>query len=341
MATTAQGVAPGPAEVELAGAPPASSPLAQTPRPGATRDRPQAADAGTPADHALLVLMALIWGVNFSVLKVGARYFASPAAFNGVRVLVALAALAALAAARPAARPSRRDALRLVLLGVLGHGVYQFFFIEGLARSETGTTALILAGGPAFVGLVGRLLGTERPTARAWGAIALQLAGVAGVVFGSAAAAGRGPGGATAAGVALTVAASVSWAFYAVLLKPYTRRIDGVQVAAWTLVGGALTLGLAALPAVAAGALSALPAAGWGALLYSGLLALALSYVFYYRGVRTVGPVRTAMYTNLQPVVALGVGAVALGERPGAWQLAGALFIGLGLIAASRGGGQA
>jgi drug/metabolite transporter (DMT)-like permease len=230
-----------------------------------------------------------------------------------------------------------------VLLGVLGHGVYQFFFIEGLARSETGTTALILAGSPAFIGIVGRVLGVERPSARAWGAIALQLAGMAGVVFGSASAAGRGlPGhglrGATPAGVALTVAASLSWAFYAVLLKPYTRRIDGVQVAAWTLGGGALTLGVAALPAVARGALGALPPAAWGALCYSGVLALALSYVFYYRGVRTVGPVRTAMYGNLQPVVALGVGFVVLGERPGAWALVGASLIGLGLFAASRAG---
>ena len=67
---------------------------------------------------------------------------------------------------------------------------------------------------------------------------------------------------------------------------------------------------------------------------YSGVLALA--YLFYYRGVRTVGAVRTAMYTNLQPVVALGVGFVALGERPGAWQIVGAVLIGAGLLAPRR-----
>lgn len=342
MATTAQGLAPGPSDVEPAGTPVAPAPLASTPRPGATRDTPQTAagaSEATPADHALLVLMAVIWGVNFSVLKVGTRYVA-PATFNGARVLLALVALAGVAAARRAPGPSRRDAVRLVLLGVLGHGVYQLLFIEGLARTETGTTALIFAGGPAFIGIVGRLLGVERPSARAWGAIGLQLAGMAGVVFGAATAgaavAGAAPR-ATPAGVLLILAASLAWAFYAVLLKPYTRRVDGVQVAAWTLLGGALTLGLSAVPAVARGALGALPAAGWGAMFYSGVLALALSYVFYYRGVRTVGPVRTAMYGNLQPVVALGVGFVVLGERPGPWQLAGASLIGAGLLVATRG----
>ncbi|HEY0779891.1 MAG TPA: EamA family transporter [Gemmatirosa sp.] len=304
MTTTVQGVAPGPSDV-------------------------------VPADHALLVLMALIWGVNFSVLKVGTRDV-DPATFNGARVLLATATLAIAAAVRRARRPSPGDALRLVLLGMLGHGVYQLCFIEGLARSESGTTALILAGGPAFIAIVGRMLGTERPTARAWGGIALQVGGVAGVVLGAAAAR---PAGAqnTATGVLLVVAASLTWSVYAVLLRPLATRVDGVQVAAWTLVGGALTIGAAAVPAIAHGALGALSAAGWAAMGYSGVLALSLAYLFYYRGVRTVGAVRTAMYTNLQPVVALGVGSVALGERPGGWQLAGAALIGAGLVASRDG----
>ncbi len=330
MATTVQGLAPGPSDVAPEPAP--------TPRPGATRTTPPSgaqsasAAAGTRADHALLVLMALIWGVNFSVLKVGTRYV-DPATFNGARVLLATLVLAVAAAVRRAPAPSRADALRLVLLGVLGNGVYQLCFIEGLARSESGTTALILAGGPAFIGIIGRLVGTERPSARAWGGIALQVAGVAGVVFGAAAA--MPAAGATNApvGVLLVVAASLAWSVYAVLLKPLARRVDGVQVAAWTLAGGALTLGAAAVPAIARGALGALPVQGWAAMAYSGVLALSVAYLFYYRGVRTVGAVRTAMYTNLQPVVALGVGFVALGERPGGWQLVGAGLIGAGLLA--------
>ncbi len=341
MSTTVQGVAPGPADVDAGEFPPAAAP-----RPGATRDSSpptaaadaSASGAGSPADHALLVLMAVIWGVNFSVLKVGTRYV-DPATFNGVRVLLATAVLATAAAVRRAPRPSRADALRLVLLGVFGHGLYQLLFIEGLARTETGTTALIFAGGPAFVGVVGRLLGVERPSARAWGGIGLQLAGMAGVVFGSATAAATRAGG-SASGTLFVLAASLTWSCYAVLLKPYTRRVDGVQLAAWTAAGGALTLGVSSLPAVARGALGALPPAGWAAMLYSGVLALALAYLFYYRGVRTVGPVRAAMYTNLQPVVALLVGFTVLGERPGAWQLAGAALIGAGLVA-SRGPSRA
>lgn len=331
MATTVQGLAPGPSDVAPAG--PVLVP-ALTPRPGATRATPDpSASGGTRTDHLLLVLMALIWGVNFSVLKVGTHYV-DPATFNGARVLLATAVLGAVAVFRRAPRPSAADAVRLVLLGILGHGIYQLCFIEGLARTASGATALILAGSPALIGIIGRLLGVERPNARAWGGIALQLAGVAGVVFGAARASGvHGASTSATTGVLLVLAASLSWSVYVVLLKPLTRRIDGIQLAAWTLVGGALTLGASAVPAILRGALGALPAAGWAAMLYSGVLALSVAYLFYYRGVRTVGAVRTAMYTNLQPVVALGVGVVALGERPGVWQLAGAALIGVGLVA--------
>ncbi len=330
MATTVQGLAPGPSDVALAGTPPGP---ATTPRPGATRTTPPPPPTtSTRTDHALLVLMAAIWGVNFGVLKIGTRYV-DPATFNGTRVLLAALVLGAVAAFRSAPRPSRADALRLVLLGVLGHGVYQFCFIEGLARTASGTTALILAGGPALVGIVGRVLGVERPSGRAWGGIALQLAGMAGVVLGSATDTADARGGNPIAGVLLVLAASLTWSFYAVLLKPLTQRVDGVQLSAWTLLGGALTLGASAVPAIARGALGSLGVVGWAAMSYSGVFALSIAYLFYYRGVRTVGAVRTAMYTNLQPVVALAVGFFALGERPGGWQLAGAALIGAGLVA--------
>jgi drug/metabolite transporter (DMT)-like permease len=69
---------------------------------------------------------------------------------------------------------------------------------------------------------------------------------------------------------------------------------------------------------------------------YSAVLAMVVAYLFYYRGVRVVGPVRTAMFSNLQPIVALAVAAVTLGERPGPWQLAGAGAIAAGIVVSRR-----
>lgn len=279
-----------------------------------------------------LVLMALIWAVNYSVVKYGMRTLA-PLAYNGIRVSLAAVVLAVLAAARGVSWPPRRRTAPLLALGVLGNGVYQLFFIFGLAHSRAGTAALMFGASPAFIALLARARGTEHVSARRWSGIALQLAGVAYVVLGSTTA---GVGEDTPLGVALILAGTLCWATYTVLLKPYTACVDGVHVAAITMAGGAVPIALVALPAVRAAPWHAVPPSVWGALTYSGVMALVVAYLLWYRGVRVLGPTRTAMYGNLQPLLALVVAWLALGERPTPWQALGAACLMTGLLLSGR-----
>ena len=55
----------------------------------------------------LLLLMATIWGINFSVLKYGTQYIA-PLAFNGARIPIAAAAQLGIAGAMRLERVPRR-----------------------------------------------------------------------------------------------------------------------------------------------------------------------------------------------------------------------------------------
>jgi drug/metabolite transporter (DMT)-like permease len=52
----------------------------------------------------------------------------------------------------------------------------------------------------------------------------------------------------------------------------------------------------------------------WAGLLYSAFLSIGLAYLLWYRGVARLGGSRTAIYSNLTPVVALAAGALWLGE---------------------------
>jgi drug/metabolite transporter (DMT)-like permease len=176
----------------------------------------------------------------------------------------------------------------------------------------------------------------ERPPRRAWLGVALQLVGVGAVVLGTSGRAGVAGGRATLAGSLLLLGAALCWAFYAVLLKRYTERVHPLQMSAWTMAGGVLLLGAFATPAWLATEWRAVPLAGWGAVVYSGIGALVIAYLFYYRGVRVLGPTRTAMFSNLQPLIALTVAYFTLGETPTVWQLAGAGSIMTGLLV-SRG----
>ncbi len=277
---------------------------------------------------ASLVLMALIWGVNFSVVKYGTELL-SPLAFNAARILLAAVALALVAFLPRRAHISRRDLVGLLLLGVLGNGLYQVLFIEGVALTRAGDAALVIAASPAFIALIGRIRGVERIRGRGAAGIALSILGIGFVVYSGTRMAVEG---ASVAGDLLVLAGSLSWALYTVLLTPYTHRIDGLTLSAYTMIGGAVVLELIALPAVLSLSWRAVPAAAWLAVLYSGLGALVIAYLFWYRGVRVIGPTRTAMYANLQPVFALIVAWAMLAERPTPWQGVGAVCIMSGLL---------
>lgn len=291
------------------------------PTPGVVRSRVSLTDG-------LLVAMALIWGVNASVMKLGVTEM-PPLVFNAARLGLASIALVVLALGVRETHLTRRDVAMLLVLGVLGTGLYQFFMIEGLARTRAGTTALILSSGPAFVALFGRLLGIERITRRGMIGIGLSMVGIAFVALTQPEALTRR---ATLLGSALVLIGCICWSLFAVLIKPYANRLDGRVVTAVTIVGGTLPLSLLALPALDRTAWDELSLATWGAIVYAGLASMVIAYLFWNRGVRLLGPTRTAAFGNLQPIFALAAARVILGEKPGVWQLVGAVAIIAGVL---------
>jgi drug/metabolite transporter (DMT)-like permease len=275
--------------------------------------------------------MALIWGVNISVVKYGTT--AMPAlAYNGLRVVLAAAALLLICVVAKAPWPNRGDTLRLLSMGLLGNGIYQILFAEGVSRTKAGNAALVLAATPALIALLLWLKHSERPSMRALAGIALSLAGVVLIVGTSAFAATRE----TLWGDALMLAACVCWALFTVLLKPFMMRVHSLQLALLTMVGGLPPILLAAAGDLARLEWSAVPGLAWLSMIFSGLGALVLAYLLWYHGVRVLGPTRTAMYANLQPAIALIFAWVLLSEVPNPVQWIGALGIITGLLLARK-----
>jgi drug/metabolite transporter (DMT)-like permease len=278
--------------------------------------------------EAALVAMAVIWGVNFSVVKFGTT-LVDPLAYNGVRVALAAAILCVIVLLGGGPLPPRKTMIALLGLGVLGNGVYQFLFVEGIAHSRASDTALVVAASPAFIAIIGRVRGVERVTRRSVIGIALSVIGIGLVVLSTM---DSSDARASFFGDLLVLAGSLSWAFYTVLLKPYTDHVNGLQLSALTMTGGAIMLLVVAAPAIVHAPWGSVPAIGWSALIYSGIFALVIAYYFWYRGVRVIGPTRTAMYSNLQPVIGVGMAWLLLHETPTAWQLVGAVSIMSGLL---------
>ena len=90
--------------------------------------------------EALLVLMSIIWGMNFAVMKYGTDVL-EPLAYNGVRLVLGSAVMYGILKFRKEPRLPWSDIRGLMWLGALGTGLYQLFFITGLAMTRAGKLA--------------------------------------------------------------------------------------------------------------------------------------------------------------------------------------------------------
>ena len=281
-----------------------------------------------------LVALALIWGANFSIVKVALEEL-SPIAFNAIRFPVAsLLLYVILRANGQVSLPERADRLRVVGLGVLGNVLYQNLFIFGLALTTAGNGSLLLSTVPIWTVLLSVFLGHEHPSPLVWTGVFATLVGMILVVAGGP---GLQLGGESLLGDLLMVAAAIAWSFYTVGSRNLIRRYGPLRVTAWTMWVGTIGLFLLGLPDILGTALGEVSVGAWLAVLYAGCFALTTAYVIWTRGVERIGSARTAAYSNLVPVVAMLVAWPWLGERPTLVQLGGAAVILIGISLAGMG----
>jgi len=282
----------------------------------------------------LLLLMAAIWGTNYAVVKQTLREML-PLSFNAVRFsLASILLFFALRLSEGGFLLDRRDFRRILVLGAIGHTLYQLLFICGIAITTASLSALMLATSPLFVVLIDLLMGVEKPSRRIVFGVLLSLAGVFMLVVGSSS--GLTSSERQVIGGALVLAGSVCWAAYTVFSKPYLVRYSPLRFTATTMILGTIILDLLAIPSLLAEEWQAISFEGWVGLAYSLGLAVVLGYVIWEIGVQKVGPGRTAIYQNLIPVIATAVSCLWLGETIGGAQIVGAGMVFLGIYLTRR-----
>jgi drug/metabolite transporter (DMT)-like permease len=281
-----------------------------------------------------LLLMTFFWGSNFTVIKVALTEMPGPA-FNGLRMLLAAGVFVALIAWREdlvgkvRAIP-RTDWPTIVALSLIGHGLYQYLFLAGVARTSASNSALIFGFTPVTVGLLSAWLGHERPGAFRWAGTAVSLVGIYFVV-------GHGAwqGTSSLTGDAMIFAAMLCWAYYTVWSKPLLARHSPLFMTGVTMAIGTAVYAPFALLWLRGVDLAAFSVGAWAGIVYSALFSLVAAYVIWYTAVQQLGGSRTSMYSNIVPLVAMGIAAVVLGEPLTASKMAGAAAV-LGGVALTR-----
>ena len=291
----------------------------------------------------LLLLMTLIWGTNYAIVKHAFRQI-DPQAFNALRMLIAstvfLSILAATRRGPPAGRaegtiagifytPSPvtgRDWLRLAGLGLVGHCLYQYSFVAGLAGTSVANAALLAGSSPVLIALAIAAMGEERLGIGHWLGALLSLVGIYLVV-------GRGMrvGGSTLRGDLTMFAAMCCWAVYTLGSRALITRHSPVAVTGLSMTIGTVLYVPAVLPHLRAVAWRTVTVGTWVAIVYSALFALCVGYTIWYAAVREIGSARTSVYSNLVPLVALGAAVLFLGEPVEVRKLAGAAAVLVGV----------
>lgn len=276
-----------------------------------------------------LLLTAIIWGSNYSVIKFVLQEV-PPRAFNGLRLLVASAVflLVIFYGRRDhLQRLTPRDWAVVALLGVVGQFLYQILFIAGLERTSVMNASIIIACTPAAVSIASAALGHERLPLAHWLGTALSFVGVTLIVRGGAVSGASSP-----IGDLMMIACVLCWTVYTVAGRPLLARYSPIVI-----TGLSMAIGTVIFLPFAVGDFARTPWAdvrlvAWVCVVFSSLLALNFSYTAWYLGVRQLGSSRTSIYSNVVPVAALVTAMVWLGERLVGMRLAGAVLVAAGVL---------
>jgi drug/metabolite transporter (DMT)-like permease len=277
-----------------------------------------------PVKHVwvALALVYVLWGSTYLAIKVAVETL-PPVLAAGSRFLTAALLLAGILVLRGTSlRISRAELRSSAIAGglLLGFGVGLVHVAE--TRIDSSVAAMIAGTVPLqIIGL--RLAAGESP-ARA--TRLSTLAGLAGLVLVVAPGLGEGS---TALGLAVMVAASMSWTTGSFLSKRLALPRDPLVATTWEMaLGGVLLLvGAAAFGEYGelgseAFALDSLLA--WAYLVVLGSLVGFSAYAWLLR-VAPISLVVTHQYVN--PLVAIALGMAFLGERPSPWALLGAALV--------------
>jgi len=292
----------------------------------------------------LLLLMTIIWGTNYALVKSAFREL-DPQAFNALRLVLASTVMVSASVAVRRRRTARADAsadtlgvvasifhtpapvtredwIRLVWLGIVGHCLYQYLFVGGLAKTSVANGALLVSATPVVITLFSSISGKERIGALHWAGTLLSLLGIYIVV-------GRGAhlSGVSLRGDLMLMGAVVCWALYTIGARPLMVRHSPVGVTALSMLFGTMIYVPLAAPNLARVPWVAVSTITWLKLIYSSLFAICVAYTIWYAAVRAIGSARTSVYSNLLPIVAMITAYLWLREPIGASKIAGAAAV--------------
>lgn len=275
------------------------------------------------------VALALLSAASFGVMPVLTKVvYDDGAGFAGVlsvRFTLAALVLLVLARLRGEVLPRGRTLLALLALGGLGYALQALCYFLALERISASLTALLLYCHPAVVVLLAALLTRQAPRRTAVVCVVVATAGTALTI-------GPVQGGQTS-GVLLGLSAALVYSVYIVVSSRTVSGTGPLATSSVVLAGAAVVYDVFAV-STSARLPGSLPA--WAALVGVALVGTVVAVAAFFAALARLGPGDTAVVSTAEPVVSVGVAALALGERLGPVQVAGGVLVLVAVVVLAR-----
>ena len=264
--------------------------------------------AFTPRQLILLVILTLIWGVNWPVMKLGVAHF-PPLTFRAISMWLGVAVVASvLLLQRQNVRVPRKEWWTLFKLAFFNMVVWNSLVIVAMPLVSSGRAAILGYTMPIFSAVLGRLVWHDRLSSRAWGGVVAALVGVLLLFWHEFNAVNRSPIGAM-----LIVFAAFCWAIGTQMMRRASMTVPVLVMAFWMMLITAVSLTASAITQEHT-RWHAPDAVAVATILFNGLLVLGLAQVVWFVLVRSLPPVASTLSVMLIPVLGVFSGAWWLGE---------------------------
>ncbi|MBB5389941.1 MULTISPECIES: DMT family transporter [unclassified Herbaspirillum] len=283
-----------------------------------------AAPAGHGQSRALLVLLGILWGLNWPAVKVSLTGV-SPWALRSIGLGAAACTVFALGLLRgsPLAIRSGRERLHIVVAGLLNVALFNILLTFAQLGAATSRVAIITYSMPLWATLFARFALGERLDALRGGGLLLGASGLLTLLWPLAA-------NGLPQGVLLALGAALSWAAGTVYTKWARLSSEPLAMAGWQLLTGAL-VALTGLFSFESApyfpAWHAMRGEVMLALGYHILFGMALAHIIWFSIVARMPAGVAALGTLLVPVVGVTGAVLLLGDQPTSSDLAGFALI--------------
>lgn len=264
----------------------------------------------------LLVLLTLVWGLNWPIMKVGVTGY-PPLTFRALSMWVGLPVLGLAlwwlkVPFRLQAGPGGRDWLELLKLACTNMFVWHVCIILAVSALSSGRAAILGYTMPIFSALLGAVLFAAVLSRRGWLGVGAASVGVVLLLWHEFTALTGKP---EAVGLALLAAAS--WALGTQLLRRTTLPVPTLTISFWMTALTAVVMSAMAwwFESPADGVWPAMGAASLWAMLYNGVMIFGFAHAAWFFLARSLPPVASTLSVMLIPVLGVFSGALWLREQ--------------------------